>query len=1163
MDDFDVFDAHHDYVLSEDVDDDLREHAGANMLQNSAARLSNSANRDLSRTFRQMRNAQPPSFATPFRASRSEAATFNPEAAEFVPRRPSKRKATSSVRPDKLPNADSLPTSRSAAVLGSQSNIPWNEIFGPGSQTAAVAASPESINDISDSDDFSSLAQEALDLQVSGDLQIAQRLIPRNDPLNKSTSYKPTMAVGHTGAAILFMHDGMTSPSESSPSDQWLRYLPLGPEPRANRGQSSAGNRNFTVLRSHRRRIDGATASMSSSQLTWAPNKLPVEMFDLITSHLSRDDIKSMRLVSKEFEKKVSCTLFQTSVVPFNTELYDMIEEDTKTASRGSRAPNGKGKGRARDLPEPFIPERLSGGLHWQNARDDAEGKVYRGHGLRVFQGFGPHIKHFGMSFDVSEKQLSRPPIKKELAQVESYFGSYDWPHQQYTRFANLAGLEKTADETLRMKAAFANLGKVQELALSMDSGLGWLEGPDQSIRARIFDRPTPVFGASRFDNQMQSSKDFWEALRESHRSNGLGDVLKEAYLTCHRLSRPPSEVQGLDGSSYGDSSRWLSIPAKRVMSALVPAQAAHPCHGVLYMSNSEVHTTPAGLCDRSSLVPSELRKEQKEWLLETEWAQRAFLECYMLAVIDNSSLFANVKKLNLAKLSSSFLPLVARGSFWDALPGITDVTVHVKPDWRTVEKDDAGYAEASQQDPSEAVREFHGSILRDRLCLRPSVKRLNLGWVGGGEHAEGMFARNTNILPCPVTPLEHSTANNANSGLVFRFVEELTLTNCWLTPIALEGLVKNHAGTSLKTLILDSVSLTAHPRFAAGNQQQQLLQQQQQQLLQQQLNPNPNPNPAQPTPIAPLLGGPIALQNAPPTLGQGHAAAAAQLQAQIHTLVQQLGQQQQHQQVLQQAHAALGQQPGPYMNVHGHAQAAAQLQAQIIHLHQQMAAHQQHHQTLQQAQAALQAVQAPPAFNPPQAAAAAAQNPNMQQNPPAPSHWSEGHREGSWPEVLNTISPGPIFQDYLPQPQPWEEQHPPRDDTNLQTIEFKSCGYAKLLNNPPFDQLAIEAMDNHHFSPWFRARQHALSSAMMTTTDRYIARIVQEMPQRESNALLFAWALTEGWDDREKAEEAEYDGLLAGGTGRFSGTIDAEMALIGQPAPAAAKHTRSVSNTL
>lgn len=1154
MDDWDVFEAHHDYVLSEDVDDYLPEHAGGNMLQNSAARLSNTPNRDLNRTFRQMRNGLPPSFGTPVRVPRSEATTFNPQAAEFVPRRPSKRKASSSVRPDKLAHASLPPTSRSTALAGAQSNIPWSEIFGAGSQATAVAASPESINDISDSDDLSGLSTEALDLQV------AQRLIPRNDALNKSMSYKPTMAVGHTGAAILFTRDDMRGPSESSDNDQWLRYLPLGPEPRANRGQSSVGNRNFTVLRSHRRRIDGAAASMSSSQVTWAPNKLPVEMFDLITSHLSRDDIKSMRLVSKEFEKKVSCTLFQTSVVPFNTELYDMIEEDTKTASRGSRAPNGKGKGRARDLPEPFISERLSGGLHWQNARADAEGKVYRGHGLRVFQGFGPHIKHFGMSFEVSEKQLSRPPIKKELAQVESYFGSYDWPHQQYTRFANLAGLEKTADETLRMKAAFANLGKVQELALSMDSGLGWLEGPDKSVRARIFERPTPVFGASRLDNQMQNSRDFWEALRESHRSNGLGGVLKEAYLTCHRLSRPPSEVQGLEGSSYAESSRWLSIPAGRITSALVPVQAENPCHGVLYMSNSEAHTTPVGLCDRTSLVPSELRKEQKEWLLETEWAQRAFLECYMLAVIDNSSLFANVKKLNLAKLSSSFLPLVARGSFWDALPGITDVTVHVKPDWRTVEKDDAGYAEASHQDPSEAVREFHGFVLRDSLCLRPSVKRLNIGWVGGGEHAEGMFARNTNILPCPVTPLEHSTANSTSSGLVFRFVEELTLTNCWLTPTALEGLIKTHAGTSLRTLVLDSVSLTAHPRFAAGNQQQLLQQQQQQQQL------NPNPNLGQPIAIAPLLGGPIALQNAPAALGQGHAAAAAQLQAQIHTLVQQLGQQQQHHQALQQAQAALGQQPGPYMNAFGHAQAAAQLQAQILHLNQQMAAHQHHHQTLQQAQAALQAAQPPPVFNPPQgAAAAAAQNPNMQQNPPAPSHWSEGHREGSWPEVLNTISPGPIFQDYLPQPQPWDTQHPPRDETNLRTIEFKSCGYAKLLNNPPFDQLAIEAMDNHHFSPWFRARQHALSSAMMTTTDRYVARIVQAMPQRELDALLFAWGLTEGWEDREKAEEAEYDGLLAGGTGRFSGTIDAEMALIGQPepAPAAAKHTRSASNTL
>lgn len=45
-------------------------------------------------------------------------------------------------------------------------------------------------------------------------------------------------------------------------------------------------------------------------------------------------------------------------------------------------------------------------------------------------------------------------------------------------------------------------------------------------------------------------------------------------------------------------------------------------------------------------------------------------------------------------------------------------------------------------------------------------------------------------------------------------------------------------------------------------------------------------------------------------------------------------------------------------------------------------------------------------------------------------------------------------------------------------------------------------------------------------------------MPARELEALLLVWGLREGWEDEEKAEEAEWDGHLPGGTGRFSGVV-------------------------
>lgn len=240
---------------------------------------------------------------------------------------------------------------------------------------------------------------------------------------------------------------------------------------------------------------------------------------------------------------------------------------------------------------------------------------------------------------------------------------------------------------------------------------------------------------------------------------------------------------------------------------------------GVFYTTGKSTVTTDIDSLG-PSIVPSSLRKEQKEWLLETQWAQQAFLESYMLAVIDNGNVFGKVTCLKVTKLSSRFLPMLGRKVFWDALPNLSDVTLHVSADWRSVEKDNAGLAAIRSSRPSEAVRVFHKDILRDRISTKESIKKLNIGWFGGGEHAEGMYARNTSLLPAPVTQLDHSTANSSIFGLVFKSVEHLTLYNCWISPPTLEGLVKSHSSKTLKKLTLDSVSLTAHPRFPANNGQ-------------------------------------------------------------------------------------------------------------------------------------------------------------------------------------------------------------------------------------------------------------------------------------------------------------------------------------------------------
>ncbi|EME86704.1 uncharacterized protein MYCFIDRAFT_77467 [Pseudocercospora fijiensis CIRAD86] len=1013
--------------------------------------------------------------------SRASGPNFNPEAIEFVPtgRMPPKRKASTSSR-----SAVKLSSPRSSSSTSDYPVLSAETLFG----RDVLRANSENLENLLSEDDEEQSEIFELELQDAR----ANNQQPGNgiqhERLQETLYLMRTQAEKikkftdgvQYQSAILFTQDN-SGLRESSPplsdASRAIRYLPLCPVTASYMRDGITKDTELTVLPSHRERIANSAQITHASRATWpsegyASNPLPLEIFDIITDFLSRDDIKSMRLVNREFETKVSATLFWSSVVPFNTELYDMVDE-YRPLQAARLSEKGKGKARAPDLPSPAAT-----GLNWHNAKEDAQGKMYKGHGLRVFQGFGPHIKRFGMSFEVAEAQLARPPIKKELDFFHSYHGPYAWPPQQYTRFANLAGLERTADETLRMKAAFANLHKVQDLALSLDSGLGWLNGPDKSIHARIFQRPTPVFGQSRSvpDQQMQEAKAFWNSIQSCHRSLGINFDPKEVSLARRMLTKPPAELSGLQGTRYADPKHWLSIVGERTAPAIFGTNSTENSrYGVLYTTFNQPKNS-AELFDKSTLMPVDLRKEQKEWLMETDWAQRAFLECYMLAITDNPLTFARVKSLTIAKVSSGLLPILARESFWDALPGLSDVTIHVKPDWRAVEKDNAGFAEACSRMPSDAVNVFHKSILRDRICLRSSITKLNIGWVGGGEHAEGIFARNNHLLPAPIMPLEYSTAITANFGLVFKFVKHLTLTNCWMTPLMLQELVSIHAEKNLKTLTLDSVSLTAHPKFPAGAQagiNQQIAQaivaaQNGQQPALPGLNAG-NP------PQGLLANMQQWLNNPGPNFGAGH------LQQLLHQHAQQWG--------------LLAQMPAPVQPV----------------------------QALQPQPAVQQNIQ--------QAVAA---------NSAAAAHWTANHREGSWPELINKISPGRVFSDFLPQPAPWEEQLPERRRTNLRTIEFKSCGYAKLINNNSFDQFAIEAGHDHHFSTWFRSRLAALTPAMMSTNDRYFGRIVQRIPEAESNALLLAWGFNEHlWSDG--AEEPEYDGFLPGGTGRFSGRIDAD----------------------
>ena len=54
---------------------------------------------------------------------------------------------------------------------------------------------------------------------------------------------------------------------------------------------------------------------------SWPAQRVPVEIFELITSYLPRDDVKTLRMVCKEFERKV-ISFFRTVTLQFSPDIY-------------------------------------------------------------------------------------------------------------------------------------------------------------------------------------------------------------------------------------------------------------------------------------------------------------------------------------------------------------------------------------------------------------------------------------------------------------------------------------------------------------------------------------------------------------------------------------------------------------------------------------------------------------------------------------------------------------------------------------------------------------------------------------------------------------------------------------------------------------------------
>jgi hypothetical protein len=556
-------------------------------------------------------------------------------------------------------------------------------------------------------------------------------------------------------------------------------------------------------------RNDTATAQSGQSSGQWPSGEVPVEIFEMITRSLSHRDVSNMRLVCKEFESKASPALFKEVVVPFTAELYDMVEEDV--SARLCNAPmldhNGVTDRFPSLLPVPKSHRVNEDGLYYRKSSDTVSG-----HGLRVFEGFGPHMNKFGIRFEVTEADLSASLAKKiDTKHFEAYHGGYDWPPPGYARFGRLASLEKIADETPRMTAALAKLVNVREIGLSLDSGLGFLGGPDRSPHDMIFEGSTAMFESALLSRpRIPDAGALWRCLRKSHSCFTGSDRLAQERLVCCVLASGrdgSAELPTVAGTEYDDTSLWLSVQAEGVLGGI---DLDRPVRGIFYTTNEEVNADDMVHMKYPPLSPACLTNEQKQWILETGWAQSAFLDTYILAIGDNPQVFHQVTKVTISKMSSGLLTKLDHDSFWDALPNMEDVTLLVGTDWREVCKDEAGCAITPPVEPSLAATTFHAVM--HRVAQLENIKKLRFGYTDGGENAKGMFGRNMNLMPAPIATLGQLLSANPEA-LSFDHVEDLTLVNCWITPRLLMHLTSTQTTSAIsgRMLTLDSVSLTAN----------------------------------------------------------------------------------------------------------------------------------------------------------------------------------------------------------------------------------------------------------------------------------------------------------------------------------------------------------------
>ncbi|KAM0354159.1 hypothetical protein ACHAPU_001194 [Fusarium lateritium] len=526
--------------------------------------------------------------------------------------------------------------------------------------------------------------------------------------------------------------------------------------------------------------------SYQNPSVIWPQDQIPVEIFEIIISHLTRLEVRCLRLVCKEFEAKVSAQYFRNVVVPFKSELYSKLDRD-----------------------ENGVLKRTSSAL--------------LSNGMRIFQSFGPHIWRFALSLELDEETLSYPPIKPSQEAVPSFWGIYRWPHGTYHRYTDLEGLEQTADETEAMKEALKCLVKVSNLGLCCDAGLGFLSGPDHIARSAT--TLHPVFSTQNWRQKGSEQQHRKQPIVTMSARDLKQPVFENPISFKQTVLQKMASDAGYSGSQIQEAMRMIletegtdinSIDFDERASLLNDMEARVSLQPNIHRADFEPVTTDVA---SHPLIPSSLTRAQKEMLLELEWAHRAMIQSYVIGLIDNArdGCFKNLTTLTIAKIPSSHVYIFNRHELWQNLPALNNVSLGVIADWRRISKPAPGCVEDTPVSPVEAVGKVY-QLLNNYIGAQPNIESLHFEWICGGEFAPGTYQRNHFILPAPfyedpqLMTGTDSPRTRPEDVLTLPFVKHFSLKNCWASPHVFLQTLRSMALSALEKLDLESVSLSGPP---------------------------------------------------------------------------------------------------------------------------------------------------------------------------------------------------------------------------------------------------------------------------------------------------------------------------------------------------------------